>query len=331
MSKTKILVTGSTGFIFSNFIRKALYWQSQNKSLNYDFVSIDKVSGNLATSIYSNKDHKFYMADIRDQHIINNIFQFEKPDVIIHGAAMTSVDGGMNAPTEYVSSNVLGTQVLLNAATKYGVKKFIYISTDEVYGQLKSESELSWTEEAPFNSRNSYSASKASGELLVRAMAEAHGITYNITRSANNYGPRQTPDKLIPRVIKCILNNEKIPVYGQGQQIRDWLHVYDNCVGILTVLEKGLANQTYNIAANQEFSNIEVIHEICKYMGKGTELIEFIKDPRGNSHDFRYSMDASKLKALGWKPEMQFKKSIGNECIDWFVNNKWYFNQKQGV
>lgn len=327
MSKLKIMCSGTAGFIMSNFIRKAIYWQNQNKDgTKYDFVSIDKVSGNPAHSVYANKDHKFYIADITDQHIMDVIFNIEKPDMIIHGAAESCVDTSMSNPNAFINSNVLGTQIMLNMSVKYKVKKFLMISTDESLGQLTSENDASWTEEAPLNPRNTYSATKAAAELLVKAMSETHGLIYNITRSSNNYGPRQLTEKLIPRVIKCILNNEKIPVYGQGQQIRDWLHVYDNCAGILTVLEKGLPNHIYNISANQEFSNIEVIHEICKYMGKGTDLIEFIKDPRGNAHDFRYSMDASKLKALGWKPDMQFKKNIGEHCIDWYLcNQNWWF------
>ena len=207
-----------------------------------------------------------------------------------------------------MSSYVLGTKVIINACIKFNVEKMIYISTDEVYGQLTNESDPLWSESAPFNPRNPYSASKAAGELLVRAAHQSHGLTYNITRSSNNYGPRQTPEKLIPKVIKSILNDQKIPVYGQGLQIRDWTHVFDNCSGILNVLNNGLPNEVYTIAANQEFTNIEVVQRICNAMDKGHSLIEFVKDRPG--HDFRYGINASKIKSLGWEPKFRFKEGI---------------------
>jgi dTDP-glucose 4,6-dehydratase len=255
------------------------------------------------------------------------IFQFEKPNVVIHAAAESAVDKSLTDPNSFVSSNVLGTQVIINCCLKYGVKKLIYVSSDEVYGQLTNEQEVSWTEDDVPNPRNPYSASKYCGEILIKAAHQSHGLTYNITRSSNNYGPRQMPDKLIPRAIKCILEGKKIPIYGQGQQIRDWTFVGDNCSAIMTVLEKGTPNEVYNISANQEFSNLEVVHEICKYMGKSADAIEFIPDPRGNGHDFRYSVNSSKIRELGWKPTMQFKKDLGTCCIDWFLQNKFWFNQ----
>jgi len=194
------------------------------------------------------------------------------------------------------------------------------VSTDEIYGALKSESDSSWTEESPLNPRNPYSASKAAAELLVKAAHETHGLTYNITRSSNNYGPRQTPEKLIPRVIKCIMEKTPIPVYGQGMQIRDWTHVLDNCEGILSVLNNGKPNETYNISANQEFTNIEVVHKICEIMGEGMSLVKYVEDRPG--HDFRYSINCDKIKSLGWSPQYKFKEGI-SETIDWFMSNRW--------
>lgn len=313
---SKVLLTGTGGFIFSNFIRKAIYEKAP-----YTFISIDKISGD-ANTLYSHKNHPFHIADIRDVHVIDKIFQFERPDIVIHGAAESSVDGSLKDPNAFITSNVLGTQNLINASLKHNVKRFIYISTDEVYGHLK-ESDSSWTEESPINPRNPYSASKASGELLVKAAYESHGLTYNITRSSNNYGPRQTTDKLIPRVIKSIINKEPIPVYGAGAQIRDWMHVNDNCDGILSVLANGKPNETYNISANQELSNIEVVQKICNIMNEGHSLITNIKDPRGNGHDFRYSLDNSKIKTLGWDPSIKFKDGI-YATIQWYKINNWF-------
>ena len=316
MNKLKVMITGSCGFIFGNFIRKAIYEKHP-----YSFVSIDKVTANAINSMYWNKNHIFHVADITNQHIIDIIFQFEKPDIVIHGAAETSVDNSLIKPNEFINSNVLGTQVIINSCLKYEVKKLIYISTDEVYGQLKNEQEASWTEESILNPRNSYSASKAAGELLIKAAHQTHGLIYNIVRASNNYGPRQTPDKLIPKVIKSILQNKPIPIYGQGLQVRDWMHVFDNCSAILTILEKGEPNQIYNICANQELSNIEVIQRICNTMEDGHKLMSFVNDRPG--HDFRYSLNSSKLRALGWKPSYKFNDGI-RDTIQWYKDNQWF-------
>jgi len=313
---TKVLLTGTCGFIFSNLIRKAIYEKQP-----YSFVSVDKVNGN-ANVLYSHKNHVFHLADIRDQHIMDKIFQFERPDIVIHGAAESFVDYSLTDPNAFVTSNVLGTQVLINASVKHGVKKFIYVSTDEVYGQLTNESDAAWTEESPLNPRNPYSASKAAGELMVQAAYHSHGLIYNITRSSNNYGPRQTPEKLIPKAIKCVMQGQKIPIYGQGLQVRDWTHVFDNCGALLTVLNQGKPNEIYNISANQELPNIEVIQKICNEMGKGHDLISFIDDPR-KGHDFRYSIDSSKIRELGWKPAYRFKEGIA-DTVEWYQMNQWF-------
>lgn len=311
----KVLITGTCGFIFSNFIRRAIYEKQP-----YSFVSIDKVSGN-ANSVYSNKNHVFHIADLRDQHIIDKIFQFERPDIVIHGAAESFVDASLSDPNAFVTSNVLGTQVVINACVKHGVERLIYISTDEVYGQLTSESDKPWTEEAPLDPRNPYSASKAAGELMVKAAYQSFGLIYNITRSSNNYGPRQTSEKLIPKAIKCIMNGQKIPLYGQGLQIRDWTHVFDNCAALMTVLNHGKPNEVYNISANQEFPNIEVIQKICNAMERGHDLISFIEDPR-KGHDFRYAIDCTKIRELGWKPTYKFKEGIV-DTVEWYKINPW--------
>lgn len=319
----KVLITGTGGFIFSNFVRKAIYDQVKSDDRSYKFISVDKVTKtSVLNNIYQNKNHTFYIGDISDPHFINVLFEYERPDVVIHGAAESFVDDSLKDPNKFIQANVLGTQVLVNAAVKWGVEKFIYISTDEVYGQLEKDTDASWTEESPLNPRNPYSASKAAGELVVKAASYSYGLNYNITRSSNNYGPRQTSEKLIPKAIKCILNNEKIPIYGQGLQIRDWTYVADNCNGIMTVLEKGKPNEIYNISANQEFTNIEVIQSICNVMESGHSLISFIKDPR-QGHDFRYSVDCTKLKTLGWKPSYKFKEGLA-DTIEWYQKNQWF-------
>jgi dTDP-glucose 4,6-dehydratase len=315
--RKKLLVTGSCGFIFGNFVRKAVYDKQP-----YQLISLDRVSLNNVNSMYFNKNHTFHIADIRDQHVIDTIFKFEKPDIVIHGAAESFVDSSLTDPNSFVTSNVLGTQVIINACVKAKVEKLIYISTDEVYGQLTDESMPSWTEDVPLNPRNPYSATKAAGELLVKAASESFGLKYNITRSSNNYGPRQFPEKLLPKTIKCILENKPIPIYGQGQQIRDWTHVYDNCSALFTIINSGKDNEIYNISANQEFTNIEVIQEICNVMNKGHDLISFVEDPR-KAHDFRYSVDTSKLRELGWKPTIKFKDGIV-DTVQWNLNNQWF-------
>lgn len=313
----KVLITGTGGFIFSNFIRKAIYERQP-----YNFVSVDKVTkSSVLNNIYQNKSHQFYIGDVADEHFMNVLFEYERPDVVIHGAAESFVDDSLKDPNKFIHSNVLGTQVVTNCCVKWGVERLIYISTDEVYGQLTSESDSAWTESSPLDPRNPYSASKASGELIVRAAHSSHGLNYNITRSSNNYGPRQTPEKLIPKVIKCIMNNEKIPVYGKGLQLRDWTYVNDSCAAILTVLRDGKLNETYNISANQEFTNIEVVQKICNAMGKGHDLVEFVQDRPG--HDFRYSIDCSKIKNLGWKPTCRFKEGIV-DTVEWYQKNTWF-------
>ena len=315
--KKKILVTGSCGFIFGNFVRKMVYDKKP-----YDVASVDRVTDNALNSMYWNSNHAFYPADITDAHIIDVIFQREQPEIVIHGAAETFVDTSLKDPNSFVNSNVLGTQNIINACVKHKVQKLIYISTDEVYGQLTSEKDEAWTEEAPLNPRNPYSASKASGELLVKAAHATHGLIYNITRSSNNYGPRQLPEKLVPKAIKCVLEGKKIPIYGQGKQIRDWTYVADNCTAIFSILENGADNEAYNISAHQEFTNIEVIQSVCNALGQGHELISFIEDPRPG-HDFRYSVNTDKLKNLGWKPSYKFKDGI-IETVKWYKDNQWF-------
>lgn len=320
MSNKKVLITGSGGFIFSNFIRKAMYDKE-----NYNFVSVDNLSDpKTLHNVYANRGHIFYMADITDSNIMDNIMNVERPDVVIHGAAESFVDASIVNPDKFINSNVLGTQVIVNKCIKYDVKKLIYISTDEVYGQLTNEVELPWTELSPTCPRNAYAATKLAGELLVKAASEVHGLKYNITRSCNNYGPRQSTRNFIPKILSNINNNIPIPIYGKGAQIREWIHVEDNCSAILKVLECGIDNSIYNISSSAEISNLELVYKICEISKKGHDLISFVSDRPG--HDFRYSVDASKIKQLGWNPKYKFKQGLEHTC-NWYDRNKWFLEK----
>jgi dTDP-glucose 4,6-dehydratase len=316
MTNKKVLITGSCGFVFGNFLRKAVYEKQP-----YQLVSVDRVSEKAINSMYWNKNHIFHVADIRDQHVMNTIFQFEQPDIVIHGASEGIADNLLN-PNSFITSNVLGTQVIINCCIKHNVERLIYASTDQVYGQLLSESDPSWKESSEINPRNPYSASKAAGELLVKAANQTYGLIYNIARSSNNYGPRQAPENLVPKTIKSILHGEKIPIYGQGLQMREWTHVFDNCAALMTIINKGAPNETYNIGSNQELTNVEVVQKICNIMGKGHDLMSFVPDPR-LGHDFRYSVDSNKIRDLGWKPNFKFKEGITN-TVEWYMSNQWF-------
>lgn len=314
----KVLVTGSCGFIFSNFMSKVLAERDQH---DYNFVSIDKIIS--PTNFHNiNKDHTLYVGDIADEHFVDVVFRKERPDIVIHGAAESFVDDSIRKALPFVHSNVLGTQVITDAALNYGVERLLYVSTDEVYGQLQSRNDASWTEEIPMNPRNPYSASKASGEMIVRAAHETHGLNYNITRCSNNYGPRQPLRNLVPKIIHCALTNQKIPIHGHGKQLREWIHAEDHCSAILTILKSAPPNQTYNVGSGFECTNIEMTKHICEILRKGSELISFIKDRPG--HDFRYSVDCSKLHALGWDPKINFTDGM-DRTIQWYVDNQWYF------
>jgi dTDP-glucose 4,6-dehydratase len=313
--KKKILITGSCGFIMSNLLRNATYRKAQ-----YDLIGVDRVSSSLAlNSIYANKAYQFYVGDITDEHFINVLFEMERPDIVLHAAAHTDVDESFKQSIKYVQSNVVGTQVLVNAAIKFGVEKFVYVGTDECYGALQSETEPLWTESSPTVPRNPYSSSKLCGEIVAQTAYRAYSLPVCTTRCSNNYGPRQV-GKLIPTVIKCILEKKPIPIYGKGAQIRSWIYVLDHCSALMSVIEKGIPGEIYNICTGQEFSNLEVVQKICNILG-GHELITFIEDPR-ISHDFRYGMESDKIRELGWNHEMKFNDGI-RICCDWYKANRY--------
>lgn len=311
----KVLVTGSCGFILSNFMRKVM-----REGVSYGFTSVDKVLAPYNQyNVKKNSDHSFYMGDIADEIFINNVFMLEKPDIIIHGAAESFVDDSIKSAGPFIHSNVVGTQVMVDMALKHGVGKFIYVSTDEVYGQLAA-GDTSWTEDAPLHPRNPYSASKAAGELIVRAAGETHSLPYVITRCCNNYGPSQPPRNLVPKTISSLLAGKEVPIHGSGKQMREWIYVDDHCSALQIVMEKGVVGETYNIGSGTELSNLEMVERIAQVLGTDSK-VALITDRPG--HDFRYSVDFSKLIALGWKPEYSFEKGL-TKCVGWYTENDWY-------
>lgn len=315
MAKRKrIMITGSGGFIFGNFIRQVFY-----SKIPYTISSIDRVrDSHIIHNIYVNQDHQFYIADVRDPHTLRVIFEKERPDIVIHGAAESCTDKGIDTSIPFTTSNVVGTQNIIDQCLAANAK-LIYMSTDEVYGALSNDQIPPWTEESPLNPRNIYSATKAAGELLVRA-AQTQGLKFNIVRASNNYGPWQTTEKLIPRIIERILTGREIPIYGKGDQIRDWIHVYDTCSAIFKVIDAGVNGEIYNVTAKQEFTNLEVAQIICNTLEKGHELLKHVDDRPG--HDFRYAMTNNKIMDLGWKPGFKFREGIEQTC-QWYVSNKF--------
>lgn len=313
----KILVTGSCGFIFSNFMNKVI-----KEFSNYKFVSVDKV---LASYNIRNipRDHRFYMGDVADIQFMDNVFCIEKPDIVIHGAAESFVDDAIRSASPFVHSNIVGTQVMVDLAVKYGVERFVYISTDEVYGQLQA-GEPSWTEESYTKPRNPYSATKLAGELIVHAASQTHGLQYNITRCCNNYGPNQPPRNLVPKIITSIINKTPIPIHGTGKQFREWLYVEDNCSAIMTILENAPTNEVYNIGSGIEQRNLDMVQRIGSILNVKEPLsnVNFIKDRAG--HDFRYSVNCTKIKKLGWKPQYSFDHGL-QQSVYWYVNNHKYY------
>lgn len=324
-----ILVTGGAGFIGTNFVKYMV-----NK-YNYNIINLDVLTyaGNLENlkDIENNKNYKFVKGDITDRSLVERIFSEEKIDIVINFAAESHVDRSIEDPEIFLKSNIAGTQVLLDIAKEYwkaypgdkystefkpGVK-FIQVSTDEVYGELGKEGYF--TEKTPLAPNSPYSASKAAADLLVRAYHETYGLPVNITRCSNNYGPYQFPEKLIPLMINNALKNKALPVYGDGRQIRDWLHVDDHCEAIDIVLHKGKIGEVYNIGGNNEKENIEIVKLILKQLKKDESLIKHVTDRLG--HDRRYAIDNSKISSeLGWAPKYTFEKGL-NQTIDWYLNN----------
>lgn len=317
---TKILITGGAGFIGSNFVKYMLDKYSQYELINLDALTY---CGNLENlkDIENNDNYTFVKGDIGDKELVDDLVS--QCDYVINFAAESHVDRSIEDPEIFIKSNVLGTQVLLNAANRFGVEKYIQISTDEVYGTLGKTGYF--TEKTPLQPNSPYSASKASADLVVRAYGETFGLPINITRCSNNYGPYQFPEKLIPLMISNALEDKKLPVYGDGKNIRDWLHVYDHCQAIDLVMHEGVLGEVYNIGGNNEKQNIEIVKLILNELDKDESLIEFVKDRLG--HDRRYAIDSTKIQNdLGWKPKYTFETGI-KETINWYLDNQEWIGQ----
>lgn len=318
----KLLVTGGAGFIGSNFVRYMV-----NKYPNYQIVNLDLLTyaGNLENlkDIENAPNYKFVRGDIADREFINGLFQEEKFDYVLNFAAESHVDRSITDPGIFVQTNIQGTLALLDAAKTFGVTKYLQVSTDEVYGTLGETGYF--TEETPLAANSPYSASKAGADLLVRAYHETFGLPVNITRCSNNYGPYHFPEKLIPLMIINALNDKELPIYGDGLNIRDWLHVEDHCQAIDLVLHNGRIGEVYNVGGNNERTNIEIVKTILKHLGKPESLMKFVKDRPG--HDRRYAIDATKLRTeLGWSPKYNFDTGI-EQTINWYLNNReWWEN-----
>ena len=316
----KILVTGGAGFIGSNFIRYIINKYPEYKIINLDILTY---AGNLENlkDVQEHPNYKFIRGDISDSYLVNDIFKKEQFDYVVNFAAESHVDRSIHNSRRFIRTNVEGTRVLLDAAIKYSVRKFVQISTDEVYGSLGKTGVF--TEESPLLPNNPYSASKAGADLLVRSYHKTYGLPINIVRSSNNFGPYQFPEKLIPLIIISALNDMKLPIYGDGLQVRDWLYVKDNCEAIDLVLHEGNNGEIYNVGGNNERTNIEIVKKILFELGKPKSLIEYVKDRPGN--DRRYALDSTKIREhLGWKPKYIFDKSL-QETISWYLNNReWW-------
>ncbi|WP_242247587.1 dTDP-glucose 4,6-dehydratase [Bacillus cereus group sp. BfR-BA-01523] len=318
----KVLVTGGAGFIGSNFVRYMV-----KKYPEYNLVNLDALTyaGNLENlkEIESLPNYKFVKGDIADREFINQLFEKEKFDYVLNFAAESHVDRSITNPDIFIQTNIQGTQVLLDAAKNAQVKKYLQVSTDEVYGTLGDTGYFS--EETPLASNSPYSSSKAGADLLVRAYHETFGLPVNITRCSNNYGPFHFPEKLIPLMIINALNNKQLPVYGDGLNVRDWLHVEDHCQAIDLVLHKGKNGEVYNVGGNNERTNIEIVKTILKALDKPESLIQYVTDRLG--HDRRYAIDATKLREeLGWSPKYNFDTGI-EQTINWYLENQdWWKN-----
>ncbi|PKM90625.1 MAG: dTDP-glucose 4,6-dehydratase [Firmicutes bacterium HGW-Firmicutes-10] len=335
-----ILVTGGAGFIGSNFIKMMLKKHPDYRIVNVDVLTYAGNLGNLS-EIDASENYVFVKTDIRNRDAMTEIFKVYSPDAIVNFAAESHVDRSIEEPEIFLTTNIIGTHVLLETAKKFwkidsddkysreykpGVK-FLQVSTDEVYGAL-GQSGL-FVESMPLLPNSPYSASKASADLIVRAYNETFGMPVNITRCSNNYGPYQFPEKLIPLMINNCLQEKDLPVYGDGMQVRDWLHVFDHCVAIDTVLHKGKDGEVYNIGGNNEKANIEIVKLIINTLGKSEDLIKYVKDRPG--HDRRYAIDNTKITTeLGWKPSYTFEQGI-KETIQWYLDNKeWTDNIATG-
>lgn len=319
----KVLVTGGAGFIGSNFVYYLL-----NKYPNDKVICVDKLTyaGNLSTlkNALKNPNFVFYKTDICDRNSIYEIFEKEKPNVVVNFAAESHVDRSIENPEVFLKTNVLGTGVLMDACLKYGVERFHQVSTDEVYGDLPLDrKDLFFTEQTPIHTSSPYSSSKAGADLLVLSYYRTYGLKATISRCSNNYGPYHFPEKLIPLMIANALNDKPLPVYGTGENVRDWLYVEDHCKAINLIIRNGRVGEVYNVGGHNEMANIDIVKLILKKLNKPESLITFVKDRKG--HDLRYAIDPTKIHTeLGWLPQTKFSDGI-EKTINWYLQNRdWW-------
>ncbi len=318
-----IIVTGGAGFIGSNFIFYML-----DKHPDYRIICLDKLTyaGNLSTlkPVMDNPGFRFVKLDICDRDGIGQLFAEEQPDMVVNFAAETHVDRSIENPQVFLETNIIGTGILMDACRKYGIKRYHQVSTDEVYGDLPLDGpDLFFAEDNPVHASSPYSSSKAGADLLVLAYYRTYGLPVTVSRCSNNYGPYQFPEKLIPLTIINCLQDKPLPVYGNGQNIRDWLYVRDHCRAIDQILHKGRIGEIYNVGAFNEMRNIDIVKLICRELGKPESLITYVPDRKG--HDRRYAVDSSKIRdELGWLPETGFREGL-EKTIRWYVENrKWW-------
>lgn len=312
----KLLITGGCGFIGSNFIRNMLEMYPDYQITNLDKLTYAGNPDNLK-DIESNPNYTFVKGDICDTDVVSNVMQ--DVDQVIHFAAESHVDRSIEDGAVFVRTNVLGTNTLLQSALDNDVERFIHVSTDEVYGSIK---EGSFSEMDDLKPSSPYSSSKAGSDLLAMSYYTTYDLPVTITRCTNNFGPYQYPEKLIPLFITNLMDNRKVPVYGSGMNVRDWIHVDDHCLGIDFVLNNGNAGEVYNIGGGSELTNLDITHRILAALDKDESMIEYVEDRKG--HDFRYSLDCNKLKKMGWKPKYDFDSAL-DSTIQWYVDNRWWW------
>ena len=320
-----IIVTGGAGFIGSNFIFHML-----KKYPDYRIICLDKLTyaGNLSTlaPVMDNPNFRFVKADICDREAVDKLFEEEHPDIVVNFAAESHVDRSIEDPGIFLQTNIIGTSVLMDAAREYGVQRYHQVSTDEVYGDLPLDRpDLFFTEETPIHTSSPYSASKASADLLVQAYYRTFKLPISISRCSNNYGPYHFPEKLIPLIIGRALNDQTLPIYGTGENVRDWLYVEDHCRAIDLIIHKGRVGEVYNIGGHNERTNLQVVKAVLKELGKPESLITYVKDRAG--HDMRYAIDPTKItNELGWEPTTKFDDGI-KLTVKWYLENrKWWEN-----
>lgn len=328
--KYSIMIPGGSGFIGSNFVFHML-----KKYSDYRIICVDKLTyaGNLSTlaSVMENPNFRFVKADICDREAINQLFEEEHPDIVVNFAAESHVDRSIDNPGVFLETNIMGPSVLMDACLKYGIKRYHQVSTDEVYGDLPLERpDLLFKETTPLQPSSPYSSSKAAADLLVLSYFRTYGLPVTISRCSNNYGAYQFPEKLIPLMIVNALYNKSLPVYGDGENIRDWLYVKDHCKAIDLIIHKGREGQVYNVGGHNEMANIDIVKLICKELGKSEDLIAYVADRKG--HDLRYAIDSTKIYTeLGWLPETQFANGI-TKTIQWYLDNRqWWEDIISGV